>query len=150
MNAPTLAVPVEAGLAEAILAQTPEAIVFADRDGLIRLWNHGAEVLFGFPAAEVIGTSLDVIIPERFREAHWAGYRRAIAAGQVRHGDRVRTTRAIHRFGHKLYVDLSFALVRDASGAVIGSVAVGRDGSDRYLAEKAMRERLAEAERTSS
>ena len=62
----------------------------------------------------------------------------------------MRTTRAIHRFGHTLYVDLSFALVKDASGSVIGSVAVGRDGSDRYSAEKAMRERLAELERSTS
>ena len=150
MNAQTLFAPVEAGLAEAIVAQMPDAIVFADREGTIQLWNRGAEVLFGFPAAEVVGGSLDVIIPERLREAHWAGFRHAIAAGHVRHGDRVRTTRAVHRFGHTLYVDLSFALVKDASGSVIGSVAVGRDCSDRYLAEKAMRGRLAELERSAS
>jgi len=91
MNDRALSAQVEAGLAEAIIAQTPDAIIFADREGLIRLWNRGAEVLFGFPAAEVVGSSLDVIIPERFREAHWAGFRRAIAAGHVRHGDRVCT-----------------------------------------------------------
>ena len=51
---------------------------------------------------------------------------------------------------HKLYVELSFALVHDASGAVIGSVAVGRDCGDRFLAEKAMRERLAQLERTAT
>ena len=134
-------------LSEAILAQSPDAIVFANREGVIRLWNRGAEVLFGFPAADVIGSSLDVIIPERFRQAHWAGFRRAIASGDTRHGDRVRTTRAVHRFGHPLYVDLSFALVRDEAGSVIGSVAMGRDCSDRYLAEKALRERLAELEK---
>ena len=148
MNAPAFPTQTESSLAEAIVAQTPEAIIFADREGLIRLWNRGAEVLFGFPAAEVIGGSLDVIIPERFREAHWAGFRRAIAAGHARH--MVRTTRAIHRFGQVLYVDLSFALVKDASRAVIGSVAVGRDGSDRFLAEKAMRARLAALERPAS
>ena len=148
MNDPLVPEQTGSGLCDAIVAQTPDAIVFADRDGVIRLWNAGAEALFGFPAAEVIGRSLDVIIPERFREAHWAGFRRAIAAGHARH--MVRTTRAIHRFGQVLYVDLSFALVKDASGAVIGSVAVGRDGSDRFLAEKAMRARLAELERPAS
>ena len=50
MNALTLSRPAEAGLPEAILAQTPDAIVFADREGVIRLWNRGAEVLIGFPA----------------------------------------------------------------------------------------------------
>ena len=124
--------------------------MFADREGVIRLRNLGAEVLFGFAPSEAIGASLDIILPERFREAHWSGYRRAVAAGEVRHGARVRTTRAIHRFGHKLYVELSFPLVKDATGAVIGSVAVGRDCGDRFLAEKAMRERLAELERTAT
>ena len=62
----------------------------------------------------------------------------------------MRTTRAPAPLGHKLYVDLSFALVRDESGEVIGSVAIGRDGSDRYLAEQALRERVAELERQAS
>ena len=150
MNDPTLAATLEPGLAAAVVAQTPDAIVFSDRESVIRLWNRGAEVLFGFAASEAVGASLDIIIPERFRAAHWAGFRRAVAAGQVRHGARVRTTRAIHRFGHKLYVELSFALVHDPSGTVVGSVAVGRDCSDRYLGEKAMRERLAELERTAT
>ena len=149
MNDPLVPVPSGSGLCDAIVAQSPDAIVFADRDGVIRLWNRGAEVLFGFPAADVIGSNLDVIIPEQFRQAHWAGFRRAVASGHTRHGDKVRTTRAVHRFGHKLYVDLTFALVRDQSGLVIGSVAMGRDCSDRYLAEKALRERLAALEGSS-
>ena len=127
--------------------QTPDAIVFADCDGVIRLWNRGAEAVFGFPASEVIGSSLDVIIPERFRQAHWAGFRRAIANGHTRLGDSVRTTRAMHKLGHKLYVDLSFGLVRDDSGSLLGSVAVGRDCSARHLADKVLHERLATLEK---
>ena len=135
-------------LGDAILAHVPDAIIFADRDGVIRLWNRGAEALFGFAAAEVIGSSLDVIIPERFRPAHWEGFRRAVASGHTRHGSSVRTTRALHKSGRKLYVDLSFGLVRDDSGSAIGSVAVGRDCSVRYSADKVLRERLAELERS--
>lgn len=134
------------GLCEAILAQTAEAIIFADRAGVIRLWNRGAEVLFGFRAADAIGSSLDIIIPERLRQAHWEGFHRAVERGCTRHGNSVRTTRAVHKSGHKLYVDLTFGLVKDDSGSVMGSVAVGRDGGDRYSAEKALRERLAELE----
>ena len=139
----------ESRLSDAILAQVPEAIIFADCDGLIRLWNRGAELLFGFAAADVIGASLDIIIPERLRQAHWEGFRRAVASGDTRSGNRVRTTRAVHQSGGKLYVDLSFGLVKDGSGAVIGSVAVGRDCSVRYLAERALRERLAALEGSS-
>jgi len=149
MNDSRVPVPSRSGLCDAIVAQTPDAIVFADRDGVIRLWNLGAEALFGFSAAEVIGRSLDIIVPERFRQAHWDAFHRAVASGRTRPGDSVRTTRADHKSGRKLYVDLSFGLVKDDSGAVIGSVAVGRDCSARYLAEKALRERLAAFERSS-
>ena len=140
--------PVQTGslLCDAILAQAPDAIIFAGCDGLIRLWNRGAELLFGFPAVEVVGSSLDVIVPERFRKAHWDGFSQAVASGYTRHGNSVRTTRALHRSGRKLYVDLSFGLVKDDSGSVVGSVAVARDGSVRYSAERALRERLAALE----
>ena len=59
---------------EAIVEQTPDAIIFADCDGMILVWNRGAETVFGFSGAEVIGSSLDVIIPERFRRTHWEGF----------------------------------------------------------------------------
>lgn len=62
----------------------------------------------------------------------------------------MRTTRATHKLGHRLYVDLAFGLVTDGVGSVIGSVAVGRECSERYLAAKALRERLAELERQAS
>ena len=149
MNDPLVPVLTGSELCNAIVAQTPDAIVFADRDGVIRLWNRGAEALFGFAAAEVIGSSLDVIVPERFRQAHWDAFHRAVASGRTRPGDSVRTTRADHKSGRKLYVDLSFGLVKDGSGSVIGSVAVGRDCSVRYLAERALRERLAALEGSS-
>ena len=136
-------------LCDAILMQASDAIIFADRDGVIRLWNLCAEVLFGFVAAEVIGNSLDVIIPERFRQAHWEGFHRAVTSGHTRKGNSVRTTRAVHKSGRKLYVDMSFGLVKDDSGSVIGSVAVARDGSVRHAAEKALRERLAVLEGSS-
>ena len=130
----------EPALFQAIVEQTSDAIIFADPEGMIRVWNRGAEALFGFSAGEVLGHSLDVIIPERFRRAHWEGFRRAIESGRTRAGEPVRTTRSVHKLGHTLYVEISFALVKSASGAVLGSVAVGRDGTARFLAEKARRE----------
>lgn len=123
-------------LFQAIVEQTLDAIVFADRQGVIQVWNHGAELVFGFGRAEAIGTSLDLIIPERFRHAHWQGFRRAIESGHTRPGDPVRTTRAIHKDGRKLYVDLSFGVVKDETGSVIGAVAMGRDCTARYLAQQ--------------
>ena len=129
-----------------IVERALDAIIFADRDGAIRIWNRGAETLFGYSAAEVLGDSLDVIIPERLRSAHWEAFRRAIDTGRTKYGDRVLTTRSVHKNGTKLYVDLSFGLVSDETGAVVGAFAIGRDCTARYLADAALRARVAELE----
>ena len=112
---------------QAIVEQAAEAIVLADCDGTIRIWNRSAERLFGYPAEEALGKNLDLIIPERFRAAHWAGFGRAIDAGETRYAGRVMRTRSVHKDGHKLYVDLSFGVVRGRDGAVAGAFAVGRE-----------------------
>jgi len=124
-----------------ILADTPDAIIYADTEGIIRAWNAGAESVFGFSAAEALGQSLDLIIPERLRAAHWRGFNRAIARGTTSHGAEVRTTRGVHKDGRKLYVDMSFGVVKDDADEVLGSVAMARDVTQRYLAEKAQRDR---------
>jgi len=129
-------------LFQAIVEQAPDAIIFADREGAIRVWNRGAEAVFGYAAAEVLGNSLDVIIPERLRRAHWEGFRRAIDTGQTKFGGRVLTTRSVHKDGSKLYVDLSFGLIRNEAGATVGALAVGRDCTARHL------ERAARLQRT--
>ena len=119
---------------EAIVEQVPDALIFADREGVIRAWNQGAEAVFGFSADDVVGGSLDVIIPDRLRAAHWAAYDRALERGRTRLGNAVRATRAIHKDGRKLYVDLSFGVITDASGQAVGTVAMGRDCTERHLA----------------
>lgn len=69
-----------------LVESMPEAVVYADRDGLIRLWNHGAETIFGYGAQEALGKTLDLIIPERWRARHWAGYREVMKTGVTRYG----------------------------------------------------------------
>ena len=130
--------------AAGILEQLADALVYSDVEGRIRLWNPAAEALYGFTAAEATGQSLDLIIPENLRKAHWAGFDRAVRSGVTRLGGQATLTRAVHASGRRLYVDLSFALIRDASGSVIGAVAIGRDATARYEEEKAMRQRLRE------
>jgi len=53
--------------ARALLGSNADAIVATDRDGIIRHWNKGAERIFGHGAAEAVGQSLDLIIPEQLR-----------------------------------------------------------------------------------
>jgi PAS domain S-box-containing protein len=133
-------------LYQRIVAQMPEAVILADRNGRIRLWNRGAEVMFGHPAAEVMGKNLDIIIPDDLRQRHWEGYHRAMSAGHTRMGDRALPTRAVRKDGQKIYVELSFAIVQGETGETIGALAVGRNITERYTRDKAMRRRLATLE----
>ena len=54
-------------IGQVIVAANSEAVVASDREGLIRFWSPGAERIFGHSAAEALGQSLDLIIPERLR-----------------------------------------------------------------------------------
>jgi PAS domain S-box-containing protein len=63
-------------LCQKIVEGAPDAIIFADPEGVIQLWNVGAEAIFGYRSEEALGQTLDIIIPERLRERHWQGYRR--------------------------------------------------------------------------
>lgn len=123
----------------ATLDLAPVSIIVADREGRIVAWNRASEALFGFLAGEVLGQGLDVIIPEHLRDAHWKGYDRSLASGETQYAGRVMTTRAVHKDGRKLYVDFSFSMLRDAAGNVTGAIAAGRDGTERFLAERARR-----------
>lgn len=69
-------------LARYLVEQSPDGIIFADREGIIRLWNPGAERIFGYSCEEALGKTLDLVIPERFRDAHWSGYRQPWRRGR--------------------------------------------------------------------
>jgi PAS domain S-box-containing protein len=141
---PTTASNTEETLCADILRCMPEALIFADLEGIIHRWNPGAENVFGFSAAEAIGQSLDLIIPERMRKAHWDGYNKAIERGGVLPGRTSAITRAIHKSGEPFYVDMSFAMVKDHSGKLIGSMAIARDATKRFQDEKDLRRQVAE------
>lgn len=123
-------------LADWILEQTTDALIFADRVGIIVRWNRAASTLFGFSAAEAVGQSLDLIIPEHLRAGHWRGYRAAMATGATRLAGRPALTRAIHQSGSRLYVEMTFAVVKDDAGTVLGSVAMARDATERVQRER--------------
>ncbi|RIK96565.1 MAG: hypothetical protein DCC72_04695 [Burkholderiales bacterium] len=112
--------------AASLLEQLPDAVVAADRAGVIRVWNAAAARLFGYAPDEAIGQTLDLIIPERFRDAHWKGYDAALEVGETKYSGRVMTTRATPKNGEKLYVGMCFAIVREPGGGVWGAVATAR------------------------
>ncbi len=124
-------------LTQLALEQAADAIIGSDATGKIAAWTAAAAKLFGLPASEALGRSLDIIIPERLREAHWAGFRKAMESGALRLAGTPTLTRALHPSGRRLYVEMSFAVVRASDGKVLGAVAVARDATERQRTSKA-------------
>lgn len=129
-----------------IVEHAQDAIIFADRDGVIRFWNEGAEVVFGYTAEEAIGRTLDIIIPERLRGRHWEGYRKVMATGVTRYGREFLAVPGIRKDGTRVSLEFTIVLLRDETGALLGPAAILRDVTARWQQEKALRERLAALE----
>ena len=126
--------------AERIIDQIADAVVVANRSGVIVRWNDASTALFGFPTEEALGQSLDLIIPEHLRASHWRGFEAAMTKGAMKLQGRPTLTRALHKSGRKLYVEMTFAIVKgEAEGEMLGSVAVARDVTERVERERAAR-----------
>jgi PAS domain S-box-containing protein len=133
-------------LSREIVQNNSDAILFADREGAIRLWNKGAEAMFGYSSAEAEGKNLDLIIPENLRGRHWEGYHKVMASGETRYGTELLSAPGICKDGKRLSLEFSMVIVRGEDGAVLGTGAIIRDITARWLKEKAMNERLKELE----
>jgi PAS domain S-box-containing protein len=133
-------------VAARIVAESGDAVMFADREGVVRLWNRAAEEMFGWTADEMIGHSMDPIIPERLRGRHWEGWEKVMATGTTRYGKDVLAVPAARKDGGSLSIEFTIALHRDASGAVSGASAIIRDVTARWKREKELRARLKELE----
>jgi len=132
---------------ERVLEALGDAVVICDRDGVIRFWNAAAERLFGFAPTEALGSSLDLIIPERLRARHWAGFEKALATGQTRYEHDVLRVPATHKDGRALSIAFTVGLLLGPERKVTGLVAVIRDDTKRFAEERDLRKRLAELEK---
>lgn len=126
--------------AATLLRTTPDAVVYADAEGLIRFWNDGAERIFGFVAAEALGQSLDIIIPQSLRQRHWDGYRKTMATGETRYGaGDLLSVPAVRKDGSRISIEFTVTPFHDAAGKMIGIAAVMRDVTKRFEEMKALR-----------
>jgi PAS domain S-box-containing protein len=121
---------------------SPDAIIFADREGIIRLWSPGAERIFGFSAAEALGRSLDLIIPEKLCDRHWEGYWRVMATGQTAYAGRMLAVPALRADGGRISIEFTVTLLHDPSGAVRGIGAILRDVTARWERQRALQREL--------
>jgi PAS domain S-box-containing protein len=133
-------------LSQQIVKEAKDAIILADREGIIRLWNKGAEMIFGFSPAEALGHSLHTIIPENLQDRHDQGYQKVMESGQSKYYHELLAVPAVKKDGSRVSVEFTMILLRDNQGRILGAAAIIRDVSLRWEQERAMKRRLAELE----
>jgi len=131
---------------EQLISAIGDALIVADAQGAITLWNPAAESLFGYTQEEALGQSLDLIIPDRLRKRHWEGYDKTMATGITRYGQDLLKVPAVGKDGKAMSIAFTVALLRSPDGQVSGILAVIRDETERFQQEKALRNRVAELE----
>lgn len=129
-----------------LLSAVGDAIVVTDASGAIVLWNAGAERMFGFTAAEAMGNSMDIFIPERLRKRHWDGYHETMRTGHTKYGSDVLRVPAVDKAGRSLSIAFTVAMLNDAGGHPEAVVAVIRDETARFQEARQQKARIAELE----
>ena len=133
-----------AQFADRLVSGMPDAIIYADAEGVICWWNRGATRIFGFAEGEALGRSLDIIIPESLRERHWQGFRATMRTGESRYGDgQVLSIPAVRKDGARISVDFTIVPFTNDSGQMIGIAAIMRDTTSRFEELRALRRQLA-------
>jgi PAS domain S-box-containing protein len=131
---------------EALVAAIGDAVMVCDAQGAIVMWNPACERMFGHSQAEVLGQSMDLIIPERLRKRHWEGYDKTMASGITKYGHDVLRVPALHKDGSQLSIAFTVAMLHSPDGKVSAIASVIRDETSRFNDERALRKRLAELE----
>ncbi len=116
---------------DAVIASATDAIVTADEDGLILSWNPAAERIFGYDASEVIGRSLTMLMPERFRDAHRAGHARVVETGETRVIGQTVELSGLRKDGAEFPIELSLSTWTDDGTRLFAGII--RDVSERAL-----------------
>ncbi len=131
-------------LGAALLGSAGDAIIAADAEGVIRFWNPGAERMFGYTAAEAVGQSLDLIIPEGLRKRHWEGYGEVMRTGKSRYGEGdVLAVPGQRKDGKRISLEFTILPLREPDGALNGMGAVLRDVTARFEELRALRKKVA-------
>jgi PAS domain S-box-containing protein len=111
---------------------------------MIRFWNRGAERVFGFLEAEVLGKSLDMIIPQNLRKRHWDAYAQTIRTGKTRYGaGDVLAVPGLRKDGTRVSIEFTILPFRDREGHILGVAAILRDVTKRFDEIRALRKELA-------
>jgi PAS domain S-box-containing protein len=130
----------------ALIAALADAVMVCDADGAITLWNPACERLFGYTADEVLGRSMDLIIPERLRARHWEGYHQTMATGITKYGTDLLRVPAVDKQGRSMSIAFTVAMLHAPDGKVSAIASVIRDETSRFSDERALKKRVTELE----
>jgi PAS domain S-box-containing protein len=119
----------------AIIESSDDAIISKTLEGIITSWNPAAEKLFGYSAAEAIGSPISIIFPPD------KGEEEPEILARLRRGERIdhyETTR-VRKDGTRIEVSITISPVIDATGKIIGASKIARDITERKVAEEQIR-----------
>jgi diguanylate cyclase (GGDEF)-like protein/PAS domain S-box-containing protein len=116
----------------AIVESSQDAIISADRDGVINVWNPGAERLYGYAASEAIGQPVRLLFPPARRGEEQTVLGRALAGGKVENYQ----TERVCKDGSVVTVSLSVSPIHDLDGRVIGASSIARDVTSAMRAQE--------------
>jgi len=127
----------------AAVAHAADAVVIVDGAGTICYWNDGAARIFGYRADELLGSTLDAIIPDRLRQRHNEAFRAAIVRGSTRYGTAdLLAVPARHADGRTISIEFSVVLLEADDGSVGYVAAILRDVTERRAREQELRRRI--------
>ncbi len=109
-----------------VIDGTSYAVIAADEQGVIRVWNDAAGVLLGYTAAEALGHSVELVIPDSLQAAHGACYARAMSGGRGYSRANETTVPARCRDGTTMQIRGNITVLQDNSGRVIGAALIVR------------------------
>lgn len=123
-----------------------DAVIVADANEKIVLWNAAATRIFGYSEVEALASTLDLIVPERQLQRHKEGFSKSMATGTTRYGTSLLKVPAKHKDGRILSIAFTVGMLFDEQQRANGVVAVIRDETERFAEEKALKQRISELE----
>lgn len=123
-----------------------DAVVISDAKGIIIYWNHASERIFGFSEKEALGSTMDLIVPDRLRQRHNDGYEHSMQTGTTQYGDKLLTVPALHKSGRPLSIAFTVSMIFDDNHKAVAVAAVIRDDTERFNEQRALKKRIAELE----
>ncbi len=120
----------------AIVDSSEDVIIGKTLEGIVTSWNKGAERLFGYTAAEMIGQSITRLMPPEVQQEEIE------ILARIRRGERIERFESIriHKAGHRLNISLTISPVRDFAGNIVGAAKIAHDVTERRRVEKAFAE----------